>query len=56
MLSFLGIIYLLACDDGGKEMGERRAGENQKRACCYLQLLCAAAAAGERPRRSCASI
>ena len=34
-------------------MGKRR--ENQKRACCYLQLLCAAAAAGERPSRSCAS-
>ena len=39
----LGIIYLLACDE-----------HYQKRACCYLQL-CAAAAAGERPRRSCAS-
>ena len=39
-------------DDGGKNIGKRR--ENQKRACCYLQL-CAAAAAGERPRRSCAS-
>ena len=34
-------------------MGKRR--ENQKRAYCYLQL-CAAAAAGERPSRSCASI
>ena len=41
-------------DDGGKNMGKRR--EYQKRACCYRQLLCAAAAAGERPRRSCASI
>ena len=34
-------------------MGKRR--EYQKRACCYRQLLCAAAAAGERPSRSCAS-
>ena len=33
-------------------MGKRR--EYQKRACCYRQL-CAAAAAGERPSRSCAS-
>ena len=54
MLSFLGIIYLLACDDGGKENGE--ASRDQKRAYCYRQLLvCAAAAAGERPSRSCAS-
>ncbi len=57
MLSFLGIIYYLRATTGErKHLGERRAGENQKRACCYRQLLCAAAAAGERPRRSCASI
>ena len=37
-------IYLLACDE-----------HYQKRACCYRQLLWAAAAAGESPRRSCAS-
>ena len=45
MLSFLG-------DLRATVWGERR--ENQNRACCYRQL-CAAAAAGERPRRSCAS-
>ena len=45
MLSFLG-------DLRATVWGKRR--DNQKRACCYLQL-CAAAAAGERPSRSCAS-
>ena len=64
MLSFLlglrirprrrvGWDYLLR-DDGGKNMGKRRE-HYQKRASCYRQLLCAAAAAGERPSRSCAS-
>ena len=59
MLSFLGIICLLACDDGGKETfgGASRRREPKTRVLlCYRQLLCAAAAAGERPRRSCASI
>ena len=46
MLSFLG-------DLRATVWGKRR--DNQKRAYCYRQLLCAAAAAGERPRRSCAS-
>ena len=45
MLIFLG-------DLRATVWGKRR--ENQKRAYCYLQL-CAAAAAGERPSRSCAS-
>ena len=46
MLSFLG-------DLRATVWGKRR--DNQKRAYCYRQLLCAAAAAGERPSRSCAS-
>ena len=45
MLSFLG-------DLRATVWGKRRETKNAR---CYLQLLCAAAAAGERPSRSCAS-